>query len=240
MGAIAHDIYAIDRDTFEFAFVIPAANFFAVALVTNASFVSQQNLNSVNAFLNPAYQTNVIMFLGEGQSHQIYTKINHNQPTAQAASIASAVNDDIVLRFTFSTRELIITNTTQNTVLFSQILNEDYFNAPYSLLVQAQGGTFSFNFDTNFAVQQYALSLPLPPNPNNKTYRVVNAGASSIFDFKLLKNGDFATFYNEAANIMVSRLYTDEQINTLANTAITDALESGGAIYNAIQAAVNP
>lgn len=71
------------------------------------------------------------------------------------------------------------------------------------------------------------------------TYLVVNSGGIYLDNAETLV-GDFVTFYNNEQNIMVSRLYTDAAISTLANTAITTALESGGAIYNAIQSAVNP
>ena len=87
---------------------------------------------------------------------------------------------------------------------------------------------------------QALSSIVAPTEADGKTFMVINAGSNSIYDGKPLKNGDFVTFYNNAQNIVVSRLYTDTQINALANTAIDTALEVGGAIYNAIQAAVNP
>lgn len=169
------------------------------------------------------------------------SKYGNNAPDIVPTDNPVAMGDVVQLEYFADTNIVSFSNLTANTYLGSFDLgNYAEFSNSLSLFIYSKVAV-SFDIDTNLTPFTQAFSsVTLPQSPDGKTYIVINADENSNYDGKPLKDGDFVTFYNNAQSIIVNRLYTDQQINTLANTAITNALEVGGSIYNAIQAAVNP
>ena len=167
-------------------------------------------------------------------------KYGNEAPSMDAASSSISANDIVRIEFVANTNIVSIINETTNSALANFDLgNYAEFSSSLSLFIYSMI-PIAFTQDNSQPMLQALSSIVAPTEADGKTFMVINAGSNSIYDGKPLKNGDFVTFYNNAQNIVVSRLYTDTQINALANTAIDTALEVGGAIYNAIQAAVNP
>lgn len=169
------------------------------------------------------------------------SKYGNNAPEMIPTDNPVAMGDVVQLEYFADTNLVSFSNLTDNTSLGNFDLgNYAEFSSSLSLFIYSKG-VVAFDIDTNLTPFTQALSsVTLPENPDGKTYIVINADTNSILDGRLLKDSDFVTFYNNAQSIMVSRLYTDEQIIVIANTAIDNALEVGGSIYNAIQAAINP
>jgi len=205
-------------------------------------FGSPTNTAEFNDFLNPSLAT---AFMGIGKQAGTDLKVQKFGQTAPQITPTGLVNqagDEILIDLNLVTLQFSVTNITQNNVL---LMNESgngqaNFLAPFVLVIAS---TVSVDFDiagTAQPVMQELTGVNIPEDADGKTYLVMAATENSIVDSKLLKADDFVTFYNDAQNIIVSRLYTDAAINTIANTAITNALEVDGSIYNAIQSAVNP
>lgn len=167
-------------------------------------------------------------------------KYGNEAPSMDAASSGISANDIVRIEFVANTNLVSIINETTNSALANFDLgNYAEFSSSLSLFIYSMI-PIAFTQDNSQPMLQALSSIVTPTTADGKTFMVINAGSNSIYDGKPLKNGDFVTFYNNAQSIIVNRLYTDQQINTLANTAITNALEVGGSIYNAIQTAVNP
>lgn len=205
-------------------------------------FGSPTNTAVFNDFLNPSLATS---FMGIGKQAGTDLKVQKFGQTAPQITPTGLVNqagDEILIDLNLVTLQFSVTNITQNNVL---LMNESgngqaNFLAPFVLVIAS---TVSVDFDianTAQPVMQELTGVNIPEDADGKTYLVMAATENSIVDSKLLKADDFVTFYNDAQNIIVSRLYTDEQIKLLADMAIQNSLEVDGAIYNAIQSAVNP
>ena len=175
-----------------------------------------------------------------------------NAVASQQGSFSShPVSGDVIqILLDAVTGVVLFYNVTQNTQQGSAVfdismftLNETRLKVNIALIMYGASSlplpTVTYLFDAN-GFKQATDIVQSPEDADGKTYIVINTDEDSIYDNKQLKNGDFATFYNDAANIFVSRLYTDDEISVLANTAIDNALEVDGSIYNAIQTAVNP
>ena len=205
-------------------------------------FGSPTNTAVFNDFLNPSLAT---AFMGIGKQAGTDLKVQkfgQAAPQITPTGLVNQAGDEVLIDLNLVTLQFSVTNITQNNLL---LMNESgngqaNFLAPFVLVI---AGTVPIVFDIAGTAQpamQEVTGLNIPANADGKTYLVTAATENSIFDNQLLKNDDFVTFYNNAQNIMVSRLYTDEQITVIANTAIDNALEVNGSIYNAIQAAINP
>ena len=205
-----------------------------VGLCTPSSETDMQNIFS------DALATGMVG-IGHASGNIIAThKYGQEAPTMGAAASAISANDIVRIEFSASTNIVSITNeTTASSLASFDLGNYAEFSNSLSLFIYS-AVPLTFAQDNTSPVLQVLSSIVTPTEADGKTYIVINADTNSIIDGQLLKDNDFVTFYNNAQNIMVSRLYTDAAISTLANTAITNALESGGAIYDAIQAAVNP
>jgi hypothetical protein len=165
-------------------------------------------------------------------------KYGNEAPSLDAVPNSISANDIVRIEFSASTNIVSISNETTNSALANFDLgNYAEFSNSLSLFIYS-AVPLTFELGGVGSLLQVFYNIVAPTDADGKTFMIINAGSNSIYDGKPLKNGDFVTFYNNAQNIMVSRLYTDAAISTLANTAITNALEVGGSIYNAIQAAV--
>lgn len=169
-------------------------------------------------------------YVPDTQQAATYVKAGAVEPALTLLTTPN-VGDEILL--TLSSNTLTVYNITQEVQVASVNVFGDIVQYPMTAIVYSTA-PLTFYLDATQPLQQQNITLVLPSSPNNKTYKITNADEASVYDGTLLKLNDFVTFYNDAQNIMVSRLYTDTQINALINTAIDTALEVGGAIYNVI------
>lgn len=185
-----------------------------------------------NDLTSPGIHTHMMAFgyVPETQQAATYVKAGAVEPAITLPTTPN-VGDEILL--TLSSNTLTVYNITQEVQVASVNVFGGIVQYPMTAIVYSTA-PLTFYLDATQPLQQQSITLVLPSSPNNKTYKITNADEASVYDGTLLKLNDFVTFYNDAQNIMVSRLYTDTQINALINTAIDTALEVGGAIYNVI------
>lgn len=157
------------------------------------------------------------------------------------AGISINAGDVVILGYRPAVSLLYISNETQNTFNILQLsLYPDFQTSQVNLALYAQLNTaIAFEFPSEYSMQQVDYSLELPTD-FTKTYLVSAANINSAVNGKLLKQGDFVFFFehDSITDVLVSRLLTDNDINSLVEGAaqafISQELQENGSIYNAI------
>ncbi|TQC96435.1 hypothetical protein FK216_12165 [Moraxellaceae bacterium AER2_44_116] len=185
---------------------------------------------------------------------QTYKELN-NSPSSSPMSNEVATGDSILMTLEYGTNILSFVNETQNLGLISCDLgNFPSFAESRSLFIF--GNTpVSFDIANNdYPALQVAHEVQAPENSDGKTYLVTGANENSIINGKLLKSGDFVTFFANGTDCVVNRLISDAYLNSLIESQVlsiistelstnpngTLAISIGGVSINAVAAAIAP
>lgn len=230
--------------TKQFKFTWPTlspTDMFLICFVSSLNSEDISTLDFNQMFANPnthilgmGYFATYASYFSLPNNQIILKKDGNNIPDVTNPSVFAQTGDDILM--SLAGNGLTITNITQSTEM-SLVFTSTDLDEQITLCI-ASSVAVEFSLDVQYPIQQSTSTVNIPDDANNKTYLVVSNDGSSVFD-KVLKADDFVTFYDEASKIIVNRLYTDNDINALANTAINEALQVDGAIYNAIQSVIN-
>lgn len=173
---------------------------------------------------------------------QTYKELN-NSPSSSTISNEVAAGDSVLITLEYGTNILSFVNETQNLGLISCDLgNFPSFAESRSLFIF--GNTpVSFDIANNDdPAVQVVYEVQVPENSDGKTYLVTGATENSVINGKLLKAGDFVTFFANGTDCVVSRLLSDEDLhNAIATQTISSILtelenNNNGALAAAIGA----
>lgn len=236
-GATASNLSKVDVGTqMEFRVVWPdtTAGFFMFLM---------HNSSEINPYLASNDATATVYGIGASMRTPVVLIREGETYTQDPLGVAITAGDVIRIGYRPAIATVYFYNETQGNSFIAEHAVSAFGSGatiPVNLGVFAMSAVpLAFDFADDYPLQQNTYSFTLPSEPDGKTYLVANATLDSIFDSKLLKNNDFVTFYDGASKAIVTRLYTDKEIDAVAQAAITQELEVGGSIYNAIQSAVN-
>lgn len=157
---------------------------------------------------------------------QTYKELN-NSPSSTSLPNEVATGDSILITLEYGTNILSFVNETQNLGLISCDLgNFPSFAESRSLFIF--GNTpVSFDIANNdYPALQVAYEVQAPENSDGKTYLVTGANENSIINGKLLKAGDFVTFFANGTDCVVSRLVSDGNIRDTISATLNDPTSS--------------
>ena len=157
---------------------------------------------------------------------QTYKQLNYS-PASTSLPNEVATGDSILITLEYGTNILSFVNETQNLGLISCDLgNFPSFAESRSLFIF--GNTpVSFDIANNdYPALQLAHEVQAPENSDGKTYLVTGANENSIINGKLLKAGDFVTFFANGTDCVVSRLVSDRNIRDAISTALNEPTSS--------------
>lgn len=175
-----------------------------------------------------------------------FSKYGDNPPEMLPIENPVSVGDQIRVELNISTGLVNFTNLTTNTGLCSFDLGNyiEFYNS-LALFIYA---TVAISFDiagTSNPLTQTLYGINIPEDAVGKTYLVTTATEESFINNKLVKEGDFVTFFqnNTVIDCVVTRLLSDAEINAIsqqaAQAAITQELEVGGSIYEFVMSLIN-
>jgi len=157
---------------------------------------------------------------------QTYKELN-NSPSSTSLPNEVATGDSILITLEYGTNILSFVNETQNLGLISCDLgNFPSFAESRSLFIF---GNTPVSFDianTDYPAMQAAYEVQAPENSDGKTYLVTGANENSIINGKLLKAGDFVTFFANGTDCVVSRLVSDGNIRDTISATLNDPTSS--------------
>ena len=157
---------------------------------------------------------------------QTYKELN-NSPSSTSLPNEVATGDSILITLEYGTNILSFVNETQNLGLISCDLgNFPSFAESRSLFIF---GNTPVSFDianTDYPALQLAHEVQAPENSDGKTYLVTGANENSIINGKLLKAGDFVTFFANGTDCVVSRLVSDGNIRDTISATLNDPTSS--------------
>lgn len=154
---------------------------------------------------------------------QTYKELN-NSPSSTSLPNEVATGDSILITLEYGTNILSFVNETQNLGLISCDLgNFPSFAESRSLFIF--GNTpVSFDIANNdYPALQLAHEVQAPENSDGKTYLVTGANENSIINGKLLKAGDFVTFFANGTDCVVSRLLSDDAIRVMIQAYLSES-----------------
>ena len=153
---------------------------------------------------------------------QTYKQLN-NSPSSTSLPNEVATGDSILITLEYGTNILSFVNETQNLGLISCDLgNFPSFAESRSLFIF---GNTPVSFDianTDYPAMQVAYEVQVPENSDGKTYLVTGATENSVINGKVLKAGDFVTFFANGTDCVVSRLVSDDNIRDTISTTLDD------------------
>jgi hypothetical protein len=157
---------------------------------------------------------------------QTYKELN-NSPSSTSLPNEVATGDSILITLEYGTNILSFVNETQNLGLISCDLgNFPSFAESRSLFIFGNT-TVSFDIsNTDYPAMQVAYEVQVPENSDGKTYLVTGANENSIINGKLLKAGDFVTFFANGTDCVVSRLVSDGNIRDTISATLNDPTSS--------------
>lgn len=154
---------------------------------------------------------------------QTYKGLN-NSPASTSLSNEVAAGDSVLITLEYGTNILSFVNETQNLGLISCDLgNFPSFAESRSLFIF---GNTPVSFDisnTDYPAMQVAYEVQAPENSDGKTYLVTGANENSIINGKLLKAGDFVTFFANGTDCVVSRLLSDDAIRVMIQAYLSES-----------------
>lgn len=154
---------------------------------------------------------------------QTYKMLNYS-PSSSSISNEVAAGDSVLITLEYGTNILSFVNETQNLGLISCDLgNFPSFAESRSLFIF--GNTpVSFDIANNdYPALQVAHEVQAPENSDGKTYLVTGANENSIINGKLLKAGDFVTFFANGTDCVVSRLLSDDAIRVMIQAYLSES-----------------
>jgi hypothetical protein len=158
-----------------------------------------------------------------GTLMQTYKELN-NSPSSTSLPNEVAAGDIILISLEYGTNILSFVNETQNVGLISADLgNFPSFAESRSLFIF---GNTPVSFDisnTDYPAMQVAYEVQAPENSDGKTYLVTGANENSIINGKLLKAGDFVTFFANGTDCVVSRLLSDDAIRVMIQAYLSES-----------------
>lgn len=157
---------------------------------------------------------------------QTYKMLN-NSPSSTSLPNEVATGDSILITLEYGTNILSFVNETQNLGLISCDLgNFPSFAESRSLFIF---GNTPVSFDianTDYPAMQVAYEVQVPENSDGKTYLVTGATENSVINGKVLKAGDFVTFFANGTDCVVSRLVSDGNIRDTISATLNDPTSS--------------
>lgn len=154
---------------------------------------------------------------------QTYKELN-SSPSSSSISNEVAAGDSVLITLEYDTNILSFVNETQNLGLISCDLgNFPSFAGSRSLFIF--GNTpVSFDIANNdYPALQVAHEVQAPENSDGKTYLLTGANENSIINGKLLKAGDFVTFFANGTDCVVSRLLSDDAIRVMIQAYLSES-----------------
>ena len=154
---------------------------------------------------------------------ETYKSLN-NSPASSSISNEVAAGDSVLITLEYGTNILSFVNETQNLGLISCDLgNFPSFAESRSLFIF---GNTPVSFDianTDDPAMQVAYEVQVPENSDGKTYLVTGVTENSIINGKLLKAGDFVTFFANGTDCVVSRLLSDDAIRVMIQAYLSES-----------------
>ena len=234
-GALAQNLSKTDVGAAMYVDVVwpdTSGGFFLIGLVVSEFSNAIVASNDSNA-----------SFVGVAAINGSVLSVLRNGQDASQDPLPVTINTGDIVRLGYrpAVNALYIDNVTQG---FSSILQFQLYPAfntePVHLAIMGQLiSSVNYTFPNEYSLQQATYELNLPSD-FTKTYLVSNANINSAVNGKLLKQGDFVTFFenDNITDVIVSRLLTDNDINSLveeaAQAVINQELQINGSIYNAI------
>lgn len=161
-----------------------------------------------------------------GTLMETYKSLN-NSPSSSSLSNEVAAGDIILISLEYSTNILSFVNETQDVALFSADLGAfpSFAESRSRSLFIFGNTTVSFDIsNTDYPAMQVAYDeVQAPENSDGKTYLVTGANENSIINGKLLKAGDFVTFFANGTDCVVSRLLSDDAIRVMIQAYLSES-----------------
>ena len=154
---------------------------------------------------------------------QTYKELNYS-PSSTSLPNEVATGDSILITLEYGTNILSFVNETQNLELISCDLGAFPSFAESRSLFIFGNTTVSFDIsNTDYPAMQVAYEVQVPENSDGKTYLVTGANENSIINGKLLKAGDFVTFFANGTDCVVSRLLSDDAIRVMIQAYLSES-----------------